>query len=174
MVAPAATGAAAVVLASREGLRRTASREVRVRASVLVTAADGEAAATRAARLAYQDAGLGPEDLDCAELDDRTAAGELAAYEALQFVPDGQGPELVESGFTALGGVLPVNTSGGLLSQGDATGASGLAQVCELAWQLRGKAGSRQVAGASAGLALSGYEKRDDGPAFVSLLIFST
>ncbi|MCW3012975.1 MAG: thiolase [Solirubrobacterales bacterium] len=174
MVAPAATGAAAVVLASREGLRRTASREVRVRASVLVTAADGEAAATRAARLAYQNAGLGPEDLDCAELDDRTAAGELAAYEALQFVPDGQGPELVESGFTALGGVLPVNTSGGLLSQGDATGASGLAQVCELSWQLRGKAGLRQVAGASAGLALSGYEKRDDGPAFVSLLIFST
>jgi acetyl-CoA acetyltransferase len=174
MVAPPACGAAAVVLASQAGLRNVSGPEVRVRAAVLASAADGELAATRAARLAYQEARLGPEDLDCAEVDDRTAATELVAYETLQFVPVGQGPELVESGFTAAGGVLPVNTSGGLLSQGDATGASGLAQLCELTWQLRGQADARQVAGASAGLALSGFEKGDGGPSLVSLLIIST
>jgi acetyl-CoA acetyltransferase len=122
--------------------------------------------------LAYQAAGLGPEEIDCAEVDDHTAAGEVAAYEALQFVPEGQGPELVDSGFTAVGGVLPVNPSGGLLSQGDAVGASSIAQVCELAWQLRGEAGARQVAGARVGLALSGFALGGGLP-LVSLMIVS-
>jgi acetyl-CoA acetyltransferase len=112
-----------------------------------------------------------PEQVDCAEVDDHTAAGELAAYEALQFAPAGQGPELVDSGFTDLGGVLPVNTSGGLLSQGDATGASAVAQLCELSWQLREEAGSRQVAGARTALALSAYETAANRLAFVSLVI---
>lgn len=174
MVAAPAHGAAAIVLASRRALRATGGDAVRVRAAVLTSAADAEQAMARAARLAYQEARLGPEDLDCAEVDDRTAATELAAYEALQFVPSGQATELVESGFTASGGVLPVNPSGGMLAQGDAAGASGLAQLCEVVWQLRGQAGARQVAGAGAGLALSGFEQGDDGPAFVSLLVLST
>lgn len=162
MVAGTAAGAAAVVLASREGLRPTGGQELRVRASVLMAAEDVEIAAARAARLGYQGARMGPEDIDCAELDDHTAAGELAAYEAVQFVPAGQGPELVESGFTALGGVLPVNTSGGMLSQGDAVGASCLAQLCELAWQLRGQAGPRQVVDAAAGLSMSWHQNGGD------------
>jgi acetyl-CoA acetyltransferase len=77
----------------------------------------------------------------------------------------------VDSGFTDLGGVLPVNTSGGLLSQGDATGASAVAQLCELSWQLREEAGSRQVAGARTALALSAYETAANRLAFVSLVI---
>lgn len=174
MVAQSASGAAAVVLASRDGLRHTLSQALQVRAAVLAGAADVEAATARAARRGYQDARMGPEDLDCAELDDCTAARELAAYEALQLVPAGQGPELVESGFTALGGVVPVNTSGGLLSQGDMAGASSLAQLCELAWQLRGQAGPRQVTGAEAGLSVSGHENGDNGPTLVSLFLVRT
>jgi acetyl-CoA acetyltransferase len=172
MLAQRSEGAAAVVFGSAETRRRTGAVGPRVLASVLVRdAADGMlAASARAARLAYQVAGLGPEDLDCAELDDRSAAREIAAYEALQLAPEGRGPELVESGFTTRGGVLPVNTSGGALSQGDADGAFGVAQVCELAWQLRGEAERRQVAGAHAGLALAG-EHEADGRALASLTI---
>ena len=146
MVAPRAAGAAAVVLASRAG-----SEAPRVRASVLAAARDEP----RAAQLAYAAAGLGPEDVDCAEVHDDTAAAELEAYEALQLVPAGGGHELVDTGFTALGGVLPVNMSGGLLSLGELDGASGLAQVCELVRQLGAGAGVRQVAGARVALAHS-------------------
>ena len=151
MVAPPARGAAAVVLAAGE--------RGRLRACVLVRARDPDGSVTtaiaRAAGLAYRRARLGPDDIDLAEIDDPTAAGEVAAYEALQFAPEGQGPDLVHSGFTMLGGVLPVNTSGGALAQGDAACAGALAQVCELTWQLRGEAGRRQVAGARVGLALA-------------------
>jgi acetyl-CoA acetyltransferase len=109
----------------------------------------------RAARLAYFASGLGPEDLDLVELDDVTAATELAVYEDLQLAPEGQGPELIDSGFTALEGVLPVNASGGLLSAGELPGVWGVAQVCHLAWQLRGEAGALQIPGARVGLAHS-------------------
>jgi len=175
MLAERSDGAAAVVFGSGETRRRSGAVGPRVLASVLVRgAADGMlAASARAARLAYQVAGLGPEDLDCAELDDRSAAREIAAYEALQLAPEGRGPDLVESGFTARGGVLPVNTSGGALAQGDADGAFGVAQVCELAWQLRGEAERRQVAGAHAGLALTGG-RESDGRALASLTILGT
>jgi acetyl-CoA acetyltransferase len=174
MVAPPADGAAAVVFAASDRRRRPGPRALRVRASVLVNgrAAHREDALGHAARQAYQAAGLGPEDIDLAEVDDASAAGELIAYEALQFAPEGQGPELLASGFTALGGVLPVNASGGMLSQGEAVGASGLAQVCELAWQLRRDAGRRQVAGARVGLAC-GAARDDEGAPLVSLTILS-
>jgi len=151
MVADAGEGAAALVL----GRRRKPSAP-RVRASLLVQPEGDHGGAARAARLAYEAAGLGPEDIDCAELEDVTAAAELAAYEELQLAPPGQGPELIDTGFTALGGVLPVNTSGGLLSLGELPGSSGLAQICQLAYQLRGEARARQVDGARVGLAQSG------------------
>jgi acetyl-CoA acetyltransferase len=165
MVSEPSEGAAAVVFGAGEIRRRMGANGPRVLASVLVReGADGAlAASARAARLAYQVAGIGPEDLDCAEIDDRSAAREVATYEALQLAPEGQGPELVDSGFTARGGVLPVNMSGGMLAQGDAAGASGIAQLCELAWQLRGEAERRQVAGARAGLALAGGLERGGG-----------
>jgi acetyl-CoA acetyltransferase len=164
MVAQPAQGAAAAVLGATDRPRRGGPAPLRVRCSVVVRHGDGDvsAAAHGAARLGYLVTGIGPEEVDCAEVDHPTAAGEIAAYEALQLVPDGQGPELVESGFTALGGVLPVNASGGPLAQGRAAGASAVAQVCELAWQLRGQAGRRQVLGARVGIAL-GTELHEDG-----------
>ncbi len=168
MVASSGEGAAAVVLAAGSGKRRDAPR---VRASLLVGVEGRADAAGRAARLAYGSAGVGPEDLDCVEVDDVTAAAELAAYEALQLAPAGQGPELIDSGFTSLGGPLPVNTSGGLLSLGEWPGASGLSQVCQIAWQLRGEAGPLQVAGARIGLAQSGSAGADGGgPVAIAIL----
>lgn len=168
MVAPRASGAAAVVLAARARDRRS----VRVRASVLSARAGGDALQDgRAVALAYRRARMGPDDLDCAEVHDVTAAAELAAYEALQLVPSGQGPQLVETGFTALGGVLPVNPSGGLLSLGDLPGASAPAQVAELVRQVRGEARARQVPGARTALALSLAEGRDPGEQVVAVTI---
>lgn len=157
MVAAPAEGAAAVVLGSREAGRRLGPKAPRVRASVLLDEdSRGGSSAARAARLGYFSAGLGPEEIDLAEIEDPTPVDELAAYEALEFAPDGSGPELVESGFTALGGVVPVNPSGGFLSQGHVRGAGGILQLVELSLQLRDRAGPRQVPGARVGLALAG------------------
>jgi acetyl-CoA acetyltransferase len=156
MVAPQGAGAAAVVLVGGAAPRHLHGRAPRVRASVLVSEADGaDGAGARAAGLAYHLAGIGPHEVDCAEVHDETAAAELSAYEELQLVPRGEGPGLVGTGFTSLGGVLPVNASGGLLSLGQLHGASAVAQVFELVMQLRGRSGSRQVAGARTGLAMS-------------------
>jgi acetyl-CoA acetyltransferase len=154
MVATCGQGAAALVLASAQAARRIARKSARVRASVLVAAREGDPEpAIRAARRAYRNAGLDPEDLDCAELHDCTAAAELAAYEQLGIVPEGYAGELVESGFTATGGVLPVNVSGGLLSLGERPGACAISQLAELTRQLRGEAQTGQVPGARAALA---------------------
>lgn len=157
MVAPPAEGAAAVVLGSHDVVRRHGPKAPRVQASVLL---DGDspdgAAAARAARLGYFSAGLGPEQIDVAEVEDPTPVEEIEAYEALEFAPPGTGPELVESGFTALGGVVPVNPSGGALAQGLVKGAGGILQLFELSLQLRDRAGQRQVPGARTALALSG------------------
>lgn len=172
MVAPAGEGAAAVILASARAANQLTRAAPRVRASLLVQPEGRRDGAGRAARLAYEASGLGPEDLDCAELEDVTAAAELAAYEDLQLAPQGQGPELIDSGFTALGGVLPVNTSGGLLSLGELPGASGLAQICQIARQLRGEAAAVQVAGARVGLAQSGGHAAD-GDGLVALTILT-
>lgn len=157
MVAEPVQAAAAVVLGSEGARRRRGPRAPRLRASVLVDsdAADG-AAAARAARLGYFSAELGPEEVDLAEIDDPTPVEELAAYEALEFAPPGQGPELVESGFTSLGGVLPVNPSGGFLAQGRVSGAGGILQLLELSQQLADRAGPRQVPGARVGIGLIG------------------
>jgi len=174
MIAGPASGAAAVLLAAR-GVRRSGPRAPLVRACVLVGAGgrDGGTggAIARAAGLAYRRARVGPEDVDLAEVHDASAAAEVAAYEALQFAPDGQGPDLVDSGFTTLGGVLPVNPSGGALARGDSSRAGALAQVCEITWQLRGEAGRRQVAGARVGLAVATASGAGDGPAHVGLAI---
>jgi len=172
MVAELSDGAAAVVLTASRRRRGPGPRPLRIRASVLARGPVGEVngAVAEAGRMGYQAAGIGPDDVDCAEVDDATAAGELMSYEALQFAPEGQGPELVAAGFTMLGGVLPVNASGGMLALGEAVHASGVAQICELAWQLRRQAGRRQVAGARVGLACSAGPA-DDGAQVVSLTI---
>lgn len=104
------------------------------------------------ARAAYEEAGLGPDDLSLAEVYDLSTALELEWYEDIGLCGEGEGAKLVREGATALGGRIPVNTSGGLASFGEAVPAQAIAQVCELTWQLRGTAGDRQVAGARAGI----------------------
>ncbi|MFQ3322795.1 MAG: acetyl-CoA acetyltransferase [Pseudomonadales bacterium] len=101
---------------------------------------------------AYEEAGVGPEDISVAEVYDLSSALELDWYEDLQLCPPGEGARLIREGVTRLGGKLPVNTSGGLACFGEAVPAQALAQVCELTWQLRGQAGQRQVDGAKVGI----------------------
>jgi acetyl-CoA acyltransferase len=160
MCAPMGDGAAAIVVCEPGVQQRTPQAAVRVRSSVVVSGWDrngGEepGAAERASYLAYEEAGIGPEDLDVVELHDATASAELMLYEEIGLCPEGEGPALLRSGATRLGGSLPVSPSGGLLSKSHPIGATGLAQIVELVWQLRGQAGLRQVEGARVALAES-------------------
>jgi acetyl-CoA acyltransferase len=157
MCSPIGDGAAALVLCSREYAERLEVEPVGIRASVLLSGADDAApAAERASLLAYERAGVGPEDLDLVELHDAAAPAELSLYEELGLAEEGGAAALLASGATTLGGRLPVNTSGGLLSKGHPIGATGAAQLVELTDQLRGRAGARQVAGARVALAENG------------------
>lgn len=161
MCAPIGDGATAAILCSGDYLKKLAkARPVRIRASVLGSGTDrgldGEDIGTRLSRKAYEIAGVGPEDIDVAEVHDATAYGELHQTEALGFCPEGEGGIFAESGETALGGKLPTNTSGGLKSRGHPIGASGMAQIHEVVTQLRGEAGKRQVQGVRLGLTENG------------------
>ena len=100
------------------------------------------------AAAAYEEAGIGPQDADLFEVHDAFTIGEIVTTEALGLAAEGEGGALVDSGRTTLGGPQPVNPSGGLLSRGHPLGATGVAQLCEAVWQLRGDAGARQVDGA--------------------------
>ena len=160
---PTTDGAAAVVLTSREVPAAGGGPRIRVVASAVTSGrftnpAKGELGqdddlATRAGQAAYEMAGLGPADLDVAEVHDAFTIGEILAYESLGFCPRGEGGRLVDEGATALGGRLPVNPSGGRLSLGHPLGATGVVQVVELTRQLQGRSGARQVEGAAVGLA---------------------
>ena len=101
---------------------------------------------------AYEEAGIGPEDVDLAEVYDLSTALELDWIEDLRLAPRGDAAALLRNGDTSLGGKIPVNVSGGLACFGEAVPAQALAQVCELTWQLRGEAGDRQVDGAKVGI----------------------
>jgi acetyl-CoA acetyltransferase len=114
--------------------------------------ADDVPVTRRAALQVYERAGLGPDDLDVIELQDTDAGTEIIATEQLGLCSVGDGGPLVESGATRLGGQIPVNPSGGLLSKGEPVGASALGQVYEIVNQLRGRCGPRQVEGARIGL----------------------
>jgi len=156
MCSPLSDGAAAILLASRSGLKRLARTrpQVRVLASALLSGrvrpwSDFENhVIRRAAGAAYRDAGLGPDAIDVAEVHDAAAFGEIFASELLGLCPLGEGGRFAESGATSLGGSIPINTSGGLESRGHPISATGLAQLFELTTQLRGEAGERQVPGA--------------------------
>jgi len=157
-------GAAAVVLRRGDGgvQLRAASVSSHVPGSVLAESTplagivddDAIPAPTAIAALtAYETSGVAPEDIDVVECQDTDAARELLAYEELSLCAPGEQAKLVADGAVAIGGKQPVNPSGGLLSKGEPLGASGVGQVVELVRQLRGEAGSRQVAGARVGLA---------------------
>lgn len=109
-------------------------------------------ATTKAAEVAYKMAGVGPKDIQIAEVHDCFTIAEICVVEALGFVEKGKGGTAAESGLTAIGGKLPVNTSGGLKSKGHPVGATGVAQIVEITKQLRGEAGKRQVSGVKRGL----------------------
>lgn len=109
-----------------------------------------------AADKAYQMAGIGPEDIDVAEIHDATSFSEIYQAEMLGFCPIGEGGKFIESGATMLSGKVPINTSGGLVSKGHPVGATGLSMIYELVTQLRGEAGPRQVKNAEFALQENG------------------
>jgi acetyl-CoA acyltransferase len=113
---------------------------------------DFNAVTRLAANQAYETAGVGPDEVDLIELHDCFATAEILQYENLGLCEDGGAADLLASGDTALGGRLPVNVSGGLLSKGHPLGATGIANIYEVATHLRGEAGRRQVEGAKLGL----------------------
>jgi acetyl-CoA acetyltransferase len=170
-------GAAAVVLASAAKARQLgASAPIRIRSVSTVTprfpntaldlpdiATDSAASVPEPAlgfrpsiaAAAYEEAGLGPEDLSLAEVYDLSTALELDWYEDIGLCEPGQAEKLLHEGVTTLGGRVPVNPSGGLACFGEAVPAQAVAQVCEVTWQLRGHAGDRQVEGAKVGLTIN-------------------
>ncbi|KMS52040.1 hypothetical protein V474_03025 [Novosphingobium barchaimii LL02] len=162
MCSPNVDGAAAVVVVSERKARELGlARAVRVRGSVLVSDPyearapemfDPNSVTRLAVGKAYEQAGLGPEDLDMVELHDCFATAELLHYENLGLCGEGEAGRLIDSGDTALGGRLPVNVSGGLLAKGHPIGATGVANIVEVVHHLRGEAGARQVEGARIGL----------------------
>lgn len=161
MCAPVGDGAAAAIVCSGAFLKKMGKdRAVKIHASVLGQGSDrdpdGEDIGERMGKLAYKAAGIGPKDIDFAELHDATAYGELHQTETMGFCAPGEGGIYAESGATKLGGERPINISGGLEGRGHPIGASGLAQIYEAVVQLRGEAGSRQIEGARIGLCQNG------------------
>lgn len=157
MCCPTGDGAAAAIVASTP---RDGQRAIKVAASVLQSGHYEPAGFSlarselteRTSRLAYEMAALEPSDVDVAEVHDAFAIAELMYYEGLQFCERGGGAEFLDRGESSLGGRTPVNTGGGLLARGHPIGATGVAQLCEMVWQLRGTAGARQVDGARTAL----------------------
>ncbi len=159
---PVSDGAAAVLLCPLDQAKKYTDRPVRIRASGLATGTMALAdrkdiafldAVQLSAQRAYKMAGLTPADMHLAEVHDCFAIAEICCIEALGLVACGEGNAAARTGETALGGRIPVNTSGGLKSKGHPVGATGIAQAIELCEQLRGEAGRRQVKGARIGLA---------------------
>ena len=168
MCCPTGDGAAAAVLMSKDKIKQYTSQPIKIAASALttdpytardLTFPDINTMTRNAAEIAYADAGLGPEDINSVELHDCFATAELLHYENLMLAPEGQGGRWVDEKLTDLSGPqgdkrwTPVNTSGGLLSKGHPLGATGVANICEITWQLRGQGGDRQVPNYKAGMA---------------------
>lgn len=157
------SGAAAVIVASENWCNRRGGAKVWIEGSALRSwMGDAQerdltsfGATAPAAKAAYEIAGIGPQDVDVVELHDAFTVGELLHTEGLGLCPKGEGGRLVRDGATALGGRVPVNVSGGLISKSHPVGATGVAQFAELVWQLRGEAEGRQVEGAKVALAHS-------------------
>jgi acetyl-CoA acetyltransferase len=164
-------GAAAVILCSKDICKKYTSKPITVAAvctgvsqygtsmagagmgySGLSAKVHNPEIASVLAKQAYEMSGIGPEDLDLVELQDTDSASEIIFCEELGLCKPGEGGRLVDEGRTELGGNIPVNVSGGLLSKGEPTGASALGQVVEVTWQLRGETGARQVPDAKVGL----------------------
>jgi acetyl-CoA acetyltransferase len=157
---PSGDGASAVVICSMDKARRYTTKPVRVACSEVNSGKymtgfrdmTTPEITVRGAKQAYEEAGIGPEDVDVAEVHDAFTIAELLYYEALGFCAKGDAAKLLADGETSLGGRIPVNPSGGLLSKGHPIGATGTAQIAEVVRQLRGQCGDRQVEGAKVAL----------------------
>jgi benzoylsuccinyl-CoA thiolase BbsB subunit len=157
---PSGDGAAAVVICSVEKAKKYSSSPIRVIGSEINSGKymtgyrdmTSPEITLRGAKQLYEEAGIGPEDVDLAEVHDAFAIAELLYYEALGFCAKGDAARLLADGETSVGGSIPVNPSGGLLSKGHPIGSTGVAQIVEIVRQLRGQCGQRQVEGAKVGL----------------------
>jgi len=164
MCAPIGDGSAAAIVCSGDYLKGLPSdvqnRAVKVRATALAGGKyrdpDEPSLSRIAANKAYEMAGIGPEDIDVAEVHDATSFCELYQAEMLGFCAEGEGGKFIECGATMLDGKIPINTSGGLVSKGHPVGATGLSMLYELVTQLRGEAGPRQVKNAEFALQENG------------------
>ncbi|MBP7779974.1 MAG: thiolase family protein [Burkholderiaceae bacterium] len=182
MCSPLSDGAAAVIVCTEEGIKRLGinrNRAIRVAATAIATAtprspkAFDQAVCLRAGRMAYEKAGIGPQDINVVEVHDASAMGEIMAIEYLGLTPMGGGGAAAEAGELSIGGRIPVNTSGGLESKGHPIGATGLGQIHELVTQLRGEAGARQVEGAKVALQENGGGQVGYEEAVVTVNIFT-
>ncbi len=158
MCSPIGDGAAAAIVCSPEFARKKAvANKVEISSCVLSSARISgdlsQSNLTLLVKKAYNQAGVGPEDIDLAEVHDATAMGEIISSEGLMFCDPGEGGPFAETGHSKLGGKLPINVSGGLECQGHPIGATGVRQVIELYWHLTDRAEKRQVEGAKTGLA---------------------
>jgi acetyl-CoA acetyltransferase len=160
MCCPTGDGAAAAIVTSEARVRQLGAKLVRIEASVLQSGeyktgfrdmARSELT-ERTARFGYEAAGIGPQDISLAEVHDAFASAEIMYYEALGLCGNGEGAAMIERGDSGPGGRQPVNPSGGLACRGHPVGATGVAQIVEAVWQLRGEAGPRQVPGAKVAL----------------------
>lgn len=152
MCASISDGAAAAVVCSSEVAARLGGKPIKIASCVLQSGVyrlpgdDRPDSAATSAQAAYEAAGIGPEDIGAIELHDAMAPAELMLYERLGLCAPGEGPRLIDDEITTLRGRQPVNPSGGLCSRGHPVGATGLLQIAELVWQMRGQAGERQIA----------------------------
>ena len=162
MCCPTGDGAAAAIVGSAEMVKKFGKKPIRVACSVLtsdpwtprdLTMPDVNTLTRNAAKVAYERAGVGPDDLDLIELHDCFATAELLHYENLGLCKEGEAGRAVDEGWFEHGGKTPVNVSGGLLSKGHPLGATGVANIYEVVTHLRGEAGDRQVANAKVGMA---------------------
>lgn len=160
MCAPIGDGAAAALLVAGDRAARYTTKPVWIRGSALVSGSDNPSedggTGKRAAEIALRMAGLTIEDINVMEVHDASAPAELMLYEELGLCPQGEGGRLIDSGDTEIGGHIPVNPSGGLISKGHPVGATGVSQAYEIWLHLRGEAGERQVQGARAGMTHNG------------------
>lgn len=174
MCSPIGDGAAVLVFSSEEFARKHGCAPVIAETITLVSGMPGGPNCNaRASQKAYAAAGIGPEDIDVVELHDAASPAELMYIEELGLCGPGEGISMIREGQTDLGGRVPVNTSGGLVAKGHPVGATGCAQIVELADQLRGRCGARQVEGAKVALAQNGGGWIEDDTAATTLTILT-
>ncbi len=176
---PISDGAAAAILVSEKLAKKLSKNSIQIASSALKTGLYTDdrlitrfESTVEAAKEAYEVAAIGPEDIDLAEVHDCFTIAEIVHIEDLGFCKKGEGGGFIENGYAEIDGQTPINISGGLKAKGHPVGATGLGQIAELVWQLRGQAGQRQIEGAKTGLAhcMGGFLHADGASLAVHIL----